>query len=68
MPSIRKPWPVSRRDTDSVALNTMEDKTPEATATDVDKSAGAAGAKKDLKTFSNLHRYHNSAILIDAGI
>lgn len=56
MPSIRKPWPMSRRDTDSVALNTIEGKAPESTATEVDKNAKAAEAAKDLKAFNTLHK------------
>ncbi|KAF4541792.1 putative small oligopeptide opt family protein [Lasiodiplodia theobromae] len=59
MPSFRKPWPVSRRDTDGITLNTLEDKEATATATpaEVDDHAKAAAAQKDLQTFSDLHRW-----------
>lgn len=60
MPSLRKPWPVSRRDTDGITLNTIEGKEAAATATpaEVDDHAKAAAAEKDLQTFSDLHRYY----------
>lgn len=62
MPSFRKPWPMSRRDTDSVAMNTLEDKAPEASAIEVDKDAKAAEAAEDLKAFTALHRYYAASL------
>lgn len=53
---------MSRHDTDSVAMNTLEDKAPEASATEVDKDAKAAEAAKDLKAFTALHRYYAASL------
>lgn len=53
---------MSRRDTDSVAMNTLEDKAPEASATEVDKDAKATEAAEDLKAFTALHRYYAASL------
>ncbi|KAL9070772.1 MAG: hypothetical protein Q9157_005697 [Trypethelium eluteriae] len=61
MPSIRRPWPVSRRDTDAVQGNSSS--SPESIEMTSDDKTGATTtanpveAEKDLKKFKKLHQW-----------
>ena len=61
MPSIRRPWPVSRRDTDGLQANSSS--SPESIEMTGDVKTGATAttnpveAEKDLQTFKKLHQW-----------
>jgi hypothetical protein len=62
MHRIRRPWPVSRRDTDGVQTNTLGgegEKGAQTTATDVngDSARNASRAEDDLRKFNALHEW-----------
>lgn len=49
---IRRPFPVSRRDTDSVQLNTLE---PQKPADDLDRKGAEAGIEADVTDIEHGH-------------
>ena len=62
MPSIRRPWPVHRRDTDKVQQNAAAgdekidgDRSSRESPSNLDEQA--ATAEKELKFFSTMHRW-----------
>lgn len=68
MPKFRRPWPVTRRDTDGVQANTAaigDEKPPAQQTARADTSSSedqlpqgtVEQAEKDLKAFSTLHRW-----------